>query len=351
MRILFQGAGAIGIAGAALFTQKHEVAVATRTSMPRAQGAYPRRVSHLDSSPSAQQNSQQNSHRQPGGTGQPGAGKPGAEWSVAGVGATRRVAITDWSGVQAGSSRSRGRRQNAWDLLVLTTRPGDLEPAVASAVRELAPPFLAITSQVDGDLEIARSTFPDAEVLIFSPVFLSERVDSSAAPAAPATPVLGRQVRYWAPAGLPRFLIAGRRHAVARLSHALGPLVLPVPLAALTTSPALFIPYVAELSVRDGSWNELKAHLSRPTAGAKEAVRAVTGLPLPMSKTVARLVLEALEIIVPIDVTAYAGRHFGRHKKQTLDMLEGWAQRREEQSSALNSQAHALRETLETLRR
>ena len=302
MRILFQGAGAIGIAGAALFTQKHEVAVATRTPRPRTQSAYPRRVSHR----------------------------------VAGVGSTRRVSLTDWPGAQADSG---------WDLLVLTTRPGDLEPAVTSAVRELAPSFLAITSQVDGDLEIARSTFPDAEVVIFSPAFLSERVDSVEASAS------GRQVRYWAPAGLPRFLIAGRAHAVARLSHALRPLVLPVPLAALTASPAVFIPYVAELSTRGESWTELKTHLPRPTAGAKEAVRAVTGLSPPMSKAVARIVLEALEVIVPLDVTEYAGRHFARHREQTLDMVEGWAQRREEQSPALHSQAQSLREILGSLSR
>lgn len=344
MRILFQGAGAIGIAGAALFTQKHEVAVATRTSMSRARGVYPRRVSHLDSGPSFPQNPLQNFQRKLGAE-KRAAEKLGAEWSAAGVDATRRVAITDWAGAMVGSSRSPRRTHGAWDLLVLTTRPGDLDPAVTSAVRELAPAFLAITSQVDGDLSVARSQFPGAEVVIFSPAFLSERVDSSAASAA------GRQVRYWAPAGLPRFLMAGRRHAVARLSRALGPLVLPVPLTALTASPAVFMPYVAELSVRSGNWNELKAHLRRPTAGAKEAVRSVTGLPLPMSTTVARLVLEALEIIVPIDVTVYAGRHFGRHRKQTLDMLDGWAQRSEEQSPALNSQAHGLRELLRPLRR
>ena len=331
MRILFQGAGAIGIAAAALFTQKHEVAVATRTSTPRVQSAYPRRVSHLDSGAS------------------PSPRKPR-------VPATRRVAITDWAGVLAGAHprdqpgdqtvpQKSSRVDSDWDLLVLTTRPGDLEPAVTSAVRKLAPSFLAITSQVDGDLEIARSTFPSAEVVLFAPAFLSERIDSS------AVSDLGRQVRYWAPTGLPRFLIAGRALAVARLSHALGPLVLPVPLAALIAAPAVFIPYVAELSTRGGSWKELKAHLGRPTAGAKEAVRAVSGLPLPMSKTVARLVLESLEVIVPIDVTKYAGRHFDRHRGQTLDMLQGWAQRGEEQFSALRSQVHALEEIVRPLRR
>ncbi|MBE8146831.1 hypothetical protein IOD13_13650 [Brevibacterium casei] len=41
MRILFQGAGAIGIAGAALFGDRHETVVVTRTPLERPQAVYP----------------------------------------------------------------------------------------------------------------------------------------------------------------------------------------------------------------------------------------------------------------------------------------------------------------------
>lgn len=342
MRVLFQGAGAIGIAGAALFGERHEVAVATRTPTPRARAAFPRRVSKLDPSQSP-------------GRGRPDQGsprRPGAGWSVNAVAATRRISITDWSGVLVDSneddvrSRTRGRRRGQWDLLVLTTRPGDLDEGVASAIRKVSPAFLAITSQVEGDLDLARSLFPGTEVVIFNPTFLSERVDPSESRAP------GREVRYWAPAGAPRFLIAGRRSAVSRLSRSLGPLVMPVPIAAVIVSPSFFIPYVAELSIRGGDWEELKRHLRRPTNAAAEAVLAGTGIRLPMLQSAARLIMETLEAAVPIDITEYAGRHFSRHEGQTLEMLEGWVSRAEERStrgggwsSALKSQALGLEET------
>lgn len=301
MRILFQGAGAIGIAGAALFGDRHEVSVASRTPTPRPRPVFPRRVGMLDP--------RQNRYR-----------NDAAGWTVTGVAATRRVTIIDWTTAQEANVplRTRGRRRSVWDLIVLTARPGDLDRTVVAAIRECGPRFLAITSQVEGDLDVARSLFPGAEVVIFGPGFLSERTD----PSESSSP--GSQVRYWAPAGLPRFLIAGRPHAVGELSRSLGGLVMPVPDSMLTMPPAVFIPYVAELSIRDGSWRALRAHLSRPTRAAAEAVRAVTDVRLPMFAPIAGLVLDALERFVPIDIGEYAGRHFARHEGQTLDMLEGW---------------------------
>lgn len=341
MKILFQGAGAISVAGAALFTDSHEVVVATRTPTPRPVAAFPRRVSRFDPSrtPSRtpSRSSSQSSHPHPSDHAEPPS-NAGLGWSVNDVAATRRVTITDWSGVLEVSDgngsqshdrnkshdrnlhRRHGRRSDhgPWDLIVLTTRPGDLDEAVASAIRKVSPPYVAITSQVEGDLDLTRSMFPGTEVVIFGPAFLSERVDSSESRAP------GREVRYWAPAGAPRFLLAGRSSAVSRLSRALGPLVIPVPMAAILVPPAFFIPYVAELSIRGGDWEELKAHLRRPTDAATEAVHAVTGLRVPILQPAAKLILETLEAIVPIDVRAYAPRHFGRHERQTLDMLEAW---------------------------
>lgn len=290
MRVLFQGAGAIGIAGAALFTDAHDVAVVSRTGGPQPHAVFPRRVSSL--------------HPTAGGAGPKPDGR--AEDRIA---ATRRVTVTDWS---------QARESGAWDLVVLTTRPGELDAAVASAIREIRPRFIAITSQVYGDLCLAEREFPDAEAVIFGPAFLSERV-----PTGTVTP--GREVSLWAPLAAPRFLIAGDRDAVRSLRRGLGRLVQPVPLAAALLPPLTFIPFVAELSIRDGDWERLKDHLRRPSDAAAEAIRARLGLPVPISAHVAHAVLAAVEAVVPIDMTSYAGRHFGRHIGQTVDMLTGWA--------------------------
>jgi hypothetical protein len=348
LKILFQGAGAIGIAGAALFTDAHTVAVASRASAPQPRAAYPRRVSVFDPSgdgPPA------DGHRADG---RLPDGCHSAGWTVNRVASTRRVTITDWE-----HAHEAGR----WDLIVLSTRPGDLDPTVASAIRVAAPTFIAITSQVDGDLERARNEFRDAEVVIFGPAFLSERVEAGAVElrrvesgevengtAEPSRAEPGREVRYWAPAAAPRFLAAGRAAAVKTLVRELGRFVMQVPDAAITMPPAVFIPYVAELSIRRGNWEQLKAHLERPARAAAEAVRARTGLPMPtsalaaraVSAPLARLVLDAMEALIPIDVTTYAGRHFARHMGQTEDMVTGWAAAAAD-PVALNEQIAALR--------
>lgn len=289
MRVIFQGAGAIGLAGAALFTDTHDVAVASRAGGPRPRASYPRRVDTLDPTTDGRRTSSEG-------------------WMVNRVAATRRVTVTDWT---------RARQAGPWDLIVLSTRPGELDPAVASAIREISPRFIAITSQVEGDLESARKEFPGTEVVIFGPAFLSERV-------AAGTVAIGREVRYWAPAGVPRFLIAGRRAAVDSLARELGRLVLPVPLAAELLPPLVFIPFVAELIAQDGDWEQLKTHLHRPARATAEAIRARLGLCVPVSELIAKGVLGALEIIVPIDVTRYAGRHFARQEDQIRDMIHGW---------------------------
>ncbi|RBP65574.1 hypothetical protein DFO66_104159 [Brevibacterium sanguinis] len=267
MRVLFQGAGAVGIAGAALLIDDHEVAVASRN--PRSSAACPERVRRM---------------RRPQGPRD-----------------RRRVPIVTWETAL----------DFEWDLLVLSTRPSELDAAVASAIADLAPPVIAITSQVDGDLEDARARFAPAELVVFSPALLADRPS-------------GTTVRYWSPPLAPAFLMAGNRGIERRLHRELGPLVLSVPLPVLLGAPALLIPYVAELSVHDGDWEALKTHLERPSIAAAEAVRAVTGLPVPGSPLLARCALEAAENVLPIDVTAYAGRHFGRHLGQTIAMLEGW---------------------------
>lgn len=312
MRVLFQGAGAIGLAGAALFTDAHDVAVVSRTGGSRPRGSYPRRVSRLDPTDYGQVSGLEPSvDGQVSGLGPAaGASKTVArEWTVNRVASTRRVTITDWR---------RARQAGPWDLIVLSTRPGELDEAVASAIRETSPRFIAMTSQVEGDLERAKKLFPSSEVVIFGPAFLSERV-------AAGTVAPGREVRYWAPAGAPRFLIAGCREAVGSLVRELGRLVLPVPLAAELLPPLVFIPFVAELIAQDGDWEQLKTHLHRPARASAEAIHARLGLRVPISERIAKGVLKALEVIVPIDVTEYAGRHFTRQENQIRDMLRGWA--------------------------
>ncbi|MGR6091320.1 hypothetical protein ACU4IU_12220 [Brevibacterium sp. CSND-B09] len=392
MRVLFQGAGAIGIAGAALFTDGHEVAVVSRTAGPNGRAAFPRRVSTFDPTGPGGVGGGHGSCRQGGGraggnnggeTGGATGGEAGREtegetwrengretegaegrqgsagsgWSVTRVAATRRVTISDWDGAAA---------DGRWDLIVLTTRPGDLDAEVVSAIRDISPAFIATTSQVEGDLERVQAVFPGTQAVIFGPAFLSERLDSGA----PAEVVRtagnqveeadrgvrtaggqgsgadreaepGREVRFWAPAGAPRFFVAGPSTTGCSLVSRLGRLVLPVPMEAVLLPPRVFIPFVAELSVRDGSWAALKSHLDRPAKAASEAVRTRLGAQVPVFGSAAHVVLEAVERIVPIDVTNYAGRHFNRHEGQARDMLAGWAESADS--------AHALRELVAAL--
>src|SRR5699024_10383039 len=163
VKILFQGAGAIGVAAAALFTDVHEVAVAGRTPVSGSRAAFPRRVGHLDPDGPAPSETHGGSHG----------------WTVTDVASTRRVAVTDFAG--------------------------------------------------------ARTEFPAAEVVVVAPLFLSERAEAGAAPS-------GREVRYWAPIGAPRFLLAGRAAAVRRLARGLGRLALPAPTSAVVLPPTVFIP-------------------------------------------------------------------------------------------------------------
>ncbi len=358
MRVLFQGAGAIGIAGAALFTDGHEVAVVSRTAGPNGRAAFPRRVSTFDPTDPGGVGGGHSSCRQGGGRaggnnrGATRGENEGAEgrqasagsgWSVTRVAATRRVTISDWAAAAADGS---------WDLIVLTTRPDDLDAEVVSAIRDISPAFIATTSQVEGNLERAQAVFPGTQAVIFGPAFLSERLDSGA----PAEVVRtaggqgsgadreaepGREVRFWAPAGAPRFFVAGPSTAVRSLVSRLGRLVLPVPKEAVLLPPRVFIPFVAELSVRGGSWAALKSHLDRPAKATSEAVRTRLGVQVPVFGSAAHFALEAVERIVPIDVTNYAGRHFARHVGQTRDMLAGWAESADP--------AHALRELVAAL--
>ena len=398
MRVLFQGAGAIGIAGAALFIDAHEVAVVSRTAGPNGRTAFPRRVSSFDPTYSGQVGVGHGSCREGSGraggnnggeAGRETEGEAGREngretegaegrqasagsgWSVTRVAATRRVTISDWAAAAADGS---------WDLIVLTTRPDDLDAEVVSAIRDISPAFIATTSQVEGDLERAQAVFPGTQAVIFGPAFLSERLD----PGAPAEVVRaegsrageadggvrtegsrageadggvlttggldgvvgrkaepGHEVTFWAPAGASRFFVAGPSTAVRSLVSRLDRLVLPVPMEAVLLPPRVFIPFVAELSVRDGSWAALKSHLDRPAKATSEAVRTRLGVQVPVFGSAAHFVLEAVERIVPIDVTSYAGRHFNRHVGQTRDMLAGWAETADS--------AHALRELVAAL--
>ncbi|SMX84344.1 hypothetical protein BANT10_01818 [Brevibacterium antiquum] len=306
VKVVFQGGGAIGIAGAALFGRRHETVVVSRSvsstpaEVPPRDAAYPRQVRSF------------------------------------GRGPVCRVPVVDWAAVSSES----------WDLLVLTTRPGDLDEGVAASIVATCPGIIAITSQVDGDRDIAVSLFPESEILVFSPALLSERT-------------AGRSVSYWRPPGMPVFMASGPRETVRGLRRMLGGLIVGVPAILVSAPPAVFIPYVAQLSVREGNWADLRTHLRRPTQAAAEAVHAVTGVRMPLSARGAGLVLDALERFVPIDVGEYAGRHFARHEGQTLDMLDGWIRREAERVPATGrsqiptpavAQSSALRELAQILR-
>lgn len=321
MKVVFQGAGAIGVAAAALFGKRHEAVVVSRSVNSAPDTAH---------SPDTAQF--------PGVAHSRDAAYPRQVGSF-GKGSVRRVPVVDWAAVSSDS----------WDLVVLSTRPGDLDDSVAASIVSLRPSIIAITSQVDGDQEIAGSMFPDSEILVFSPALLSERTT-------------GRNVRYWQPPGMPVFMASGRRETVGGLRRELGSLIVGVPAAMVSGPPAVFIPYVAELTIREGSWAELRTHLRRPAQASAEAVHAVTGIRVPMSARIAGLVLDALERFVPIDVSEYAGRHFGRHEGQTRDMLAGWIAREAERAPALReptarrsrasttAQSPALRELAQALR-
>lgn len=337
MRILIQGGGAIGQAAAAMLIGRHEVAVASRA--PRSGAVFPVRVPTV-------------------------RGRRDAA-----VTRTRRVPVIDWADAV----------RHDWDLVLLTTRPGDLDAEVVDAVRTISPRWLLTTSQVGGDLNLTRAMVSapvidgampfgaqsDGEgprVLIAGPCFLSARIDDDAARAA------GTDVRYWMPPATSGFLLAGDEADaepgdVARdvaggasdprgcLRRVLGPFVLPVPLPLVVDLPRVFIPFAAELTAQGGEWQALLAHLERPSRAAAEALTGMIAaafarrvgkeLPgaggesvrhgdpivhrLPSAPPVAGIVLRTLEAVVPIGMDGYAGRHFARHRQQALDMLAGWA--------------------------
>ncbi|WP_231442884.1 hypothetical protein [Brevibacterium zhoupengii] len=329
MKIVFQGAGAIGIAAAALFGQRHETVVVSRSTNAGSETLNsPTTVRSRDTVPPRDT-------VRPRGTVPPRDVAYPRRVRSNGRGAVRRVPVVDWATVS----------EESWDLLVLTTRPGDLDESVAASISVLRPSTIAITSQVDGDRDIAASMFPGSEILVFSPALLSERTAE-------------RTVRYWQPLGMPVFMASGRREPVRRLRHGLGGgLIVGVPAALVSAPPAVFIPYVAELSVREGSWTDLRTHLRRPAQASAEAVYAVSGVRPPEMPWGAGLVLDALELLVPIDVGEYAGRHFARHEGQTLDMLEGWVRQLTRRAPGRDAQRNpgrdagpALRELIQALR-
>ncbi|AZL06908.1 hypothetical protein [Brevibacterium aurantiacum] len=315
MKVVFQGAGAIGAAAAALFGRRHETVVVSRSANPGSEALNSPDTVRLQDTVRPQSSAPTRDTVRLREAAYPRrVGSDGRE-------TVRRVSVVDWATVSSSS----------WDLVVLTTRPGDLDEPVAASISGIRPSIIAITSQVDGDRDIAVSMFPDSEILVFSPALLSERTT-------------GRNVRYWQPPAMPVFMASGCRDAVRRLRRELGGgLIVAVPAALLSAPPAVFIPYVAELSVREGSWTALRTHLRRPTQASAEAVHAVTGVRIPMSARGAGLVLDALELFVPIDVGEYAGRHFARHEGQTLDMLNGWAGQMARRAARRDSQRNPKR--------
>ena len=193
MKVVFQGAGAIGAAAAALFGRRHETVVVSRSANPGSEALNSPDTVRLQDTVRPQSSAPTRDTARPRDAAYPRrVGSTGRE-------TVRRVPVVDWATVSSSS----------WDLVVLTTRPGDLDEPVAASISGIRPSIIAITSQVDGDRDIAVSMFPESEILVFSPALLSERTT-------------GRNARYWQPPGMPVFMASGRRETVRGLRRGLG---------------------------------------------------------------------------------------------------------------------------------
>ena len=366
MRVLFQGAGAVGIAGEGRFADSHEVAVVSRRGSSAA-AAHPVRLSGLGRA--RRRRGPEAIRRVPvlGWTEIEASGWAVGPWTPTQL--RRRHGTKTGRRRQAGVGHRQqaevGRRLRAGvDLLVLTSRPVDLDEDLVAAIDRIGPRTIAVTSQVAGDREAAAAVFAGTSVVTFLPAFLSERIPASPAAhrrdagSAEAEGPVGcapdsecpaacapDSVRYWAPRGAPAFFVSGPPQVVGRLRRDLGRLVVAVPDAALIDGPALFIPFAAELIARAGSWEEMRGSLGRPATAAAEAMRAVSGVRPPGIRALAGCVLAAAQRLAPFDLGSYASRHFLRHVRQTRDMLHGW------QTTAGPGEAPALQSLIDELDR
>ncbi|GAA1015395.1 hypothetical protein GCM10009551_103400 [Nocardiopsis tropica] len=264
MRVLIQGAGAIAAAAGALFAE----AGAAVTAASRRDGVTLTAVRRRS-------------------------------------GTTVDVPVTVYAGIAPG----------VFDLLVLTSAPGELAPEVAAVLRDARIPAVVGTSQVPGDLAPTRALFPHAEV-----GWLAPNVASFATSRGPQT-----RAEFWVPPLLGAFLVAGDGALPARMAAEFPRVVRRAPMRAVEASPAGLVPYAAELAVVDGDWDAFRRSLGRPGAAAAEALRVVTGRTAPaLPPIVVRVGLATAGVAIPFDVPTFAGNHFVRHAEQSLRMLDAW---------------------------
>ena len=219
-----------------------------------------------------------------------------------------------------------------WDLIVLTTRPGETDPAVLDFATAFAP-LVATTSQVPGDLG-ALAARAGAAVLL-APAFLSD--------AASRDPL---RVTAWYP-GRRLFVAAGEPAHVDAATALLAGAATPGTEESVLTGAARTMPYLAELVVAHGDWNALNHNLRRPAAAAAEALGALTGRAHRVPPAVqARVALAALSALAPFDFPAYAAQHFTRHAGQTLAMLDAWRAAATTPTPTLDELRHDLAETI-----
>lgn len=219
-------------------------------------------------------------------------------------------------------------RPGDFDLLILTSAPGELAPDVTAALVAAGVPAVAGTSQVPGDLAATQTLFSGAEVALLAPNVASFATARGASTSA----------EFWVPPLLGAFLAAGDGPLPARLAAAFPRVIRRAPMRAVEASPAGLVPYAAELAVVDGDWDSFRARLQRPGRASAEALRAVTGrfapvLPAPL----VRVGLGAAGLVIPFDVPAFAGNHFVRHADQSLRMLDAWRAAAERPTPALDS--------------
>jgi hypothetical protein len=199
-----------------------------------------------------------------------------------------------------------------WDLVICTY---DTEAARLPLQRlyDGGVPTLATVSQVRSEIA-AFTELAGARTAVIAPGFLADRPDHAA----------DRPIIWWVPPGTPTVSVAGRRAPVRAAFRAAGVWAAPSTPAAQEALAARLMPYMAELTAQDGNWSALCRSTARPTAGAREALRALGARSLMPPAGVVTVGLRLAPRIAPFDLPDYAARHFLRHRGQTVIMLDDW---------------------------
>lgn len=220
-----------------------------------------------------------------------------------------------------------------WDVIIST----DSLSSVGGFVNDLKTlnpqTVFCIVSQVPSELSKYRNVLGGGEVILLAPNFFAIRGER-----------LGSLVNFWHPPLGAFVTLAGpKSQPVQKLFREAGFRANITSVTSVLSSAASTMPFMAELTIRNGHWPALVANSSRPLRAAREARHAlgVSNRPF-LPDWLIRFAVRNLPIFMPFDLPKYAREHFRRHSVQTKTMLAEWIQLSDRPTPALNSLYEAL---------